>query len=351
MADLVSKSWFCIFNNPELHGYPGTPEEICNSLMQEWTLNEPKRSGYWAYCISAEGLKHVHMVLEDIKSMRWTAVKASYALGMHFVPTKGTKKEVLSYIRKEGKFEEKGEEVVYTCQFGDVVGHQGKSGVMLDAYDRMLEDNISFSSLLKENPLLYKDYNMYRQMECDIMAEKICEERKVEVVWHYGLAGSGKSYSVAFLQDVYRVTHYKRGLFDYYNYNDILVLDEFRGQIPYAELLSYLDIYKCQLPCRYANKFARWSQVHVVSVLSPKEVYDLYMLDESDSFEQLLRRITTVMYHYKDFDIYRAVIISKEDLKIPMKHNLDDLIKLAVKGGNYEGCHVRTEILGEDVNK
>jgi len=31
-----SKSWFCVFNNPEKHGYDGTPEEIVDKMIQAW---------------------------------------------------------------------------------------------------------------------------------------------------------------------------------------------------------------------------------------------------------------------------------------------------------------------------
>ena len=73
MNDSVSRSWFAVFNNPEEHGYTGTPEEICNRLRDEWIGESTTRSGAWVYCISAEGLKHIHMVLEDSKPIRFTA--------------------------------------------------------------------------------------------------------------------------------------------------------------------------------------------------------------------------------------------------------------------------------------
>ena len=63
--DVTVRSWFCVFNNPDKHGYEGTPQEVCEKLMGEWVGDSGTRSGAWAYCISAEGLHHLHMVLED----------------------------------------------------------------------------------------------------------------------------------------------------------------------------------------------------------------------------------------------------------------------------------------------
>lgn len=91
MKDTVTKSWFAVLNNPFEHGYEGTPEEVCYRLRDEWLAGGTERTGAWAFCVSADGLRHVHMVLEDVKAMRFSAVKMSYAAGTHFEATKGKK--------------------------------------------------------------------------------------------------------------------------------------------------------------------------------------------------------------------------------------------------------------------
>ena len=32
----VSKSWFCVFNNPEKYGYVGEPEKVVERVIEEW---------------------------------------------------------------------------------------------------------------------------------------------------------------------------------------------------------------------------------------------------------------------------------------------------------------------------
>ena len=91
MKDTVTRSWFAVLNNPAEHGYAGTPEEVCSRLRDEWLIGGTERTGAWAFCVSADGLPHVHMVLEDVKAMRFSAVKMSYAAGTHFEATKGNK--------------------------------------------------------------------------------------------------------------------------------------------------------------------------------------------------------------------------------------------------------------------
>ena len=71
----------------------------------------------------------------------------------------------------------------------------------------------------------------------------------------------GKSHSVVDLiekhgeENVYLLTDYEHG-FDRYNGERILFMDEFRGQMRYALLLSLLGEYKVQIPCRYSNALA-----------------------------------------------------------------------------------------------
>lgn len=80
----------CSFPNPEQHGYEGSPEDIIEKLKQEWIGSNPLRKGWWGYCISEKGLPHVHMVLEDTGSCRFTKVKR-HILQRIWSRQKGTK--------------------------------------------------------------------------------------------------------------------------------------------------------------------------------------------------------------------------------------------------------------------
>ena len=126
VKDTVSKSWFCVLNNPEknLPELDGkTPEQICQALSEMWCGDSETRSGAWLYCISADGLHHIHMVLEDTKAMRFSAVKKIYPTA-NIQGTKGNKKQVEDYIYKRGDFEEKGEKIVHTVCVGEIKGNQ-----------------------------------------------------------------------------------------------------------------------------------------------------------------------------------------------------------------------------------
>lgn len=121
----VTRSWFAVLNNPADHGYTGIPQEVCNQLRDEWIEGGEHRTGAWAYCVSAAGLHHVHMVLEDEKPMRFSLIKKVYAIGTHLEPAKGTKSQAEAYIAKEPPFDEKGEEVVCIVKAGEIRGNAG----------------------------------------------------------------------------------------------------------------------------------------------------------------------------------------------------------------------------------
>ena len=307
--DLISKSWFCVFNNPEEHGYSGSPQEIVDKLRDDWTNDSPSRTGAWIYCVSADGLKHVHMVLEDVKAMRFSVIKKSYAVGMHFEPTKGNKDQAEDYINKRGRFEEKGEEIIAIARHGEIKGCQGQRRD-LEVLEQLLssgqtpEQILSMSlSYRRHEDLIVSAYRKMKRKEVGFM-------RDVKVVWHVGESGSGKSYYAKALIEkmgsdaVYFMTDYSSGCFDDYMCQPILFMDEYRGQFPYSLLLTLLDVYVSGQHARYHNIDTLWNEVHITSVKAPEMIYwdNIRDVDERviDTFEQLKRRIDTIIYHWKD---------------------------------------------------
>ena len=306
--DVISKSWFCVFNNPEEHGYQGSPQDIVDRLCEEWTSEHPTRSGAWIYCISADGLKHVHMVLEDRKAMRFSVIKKSYAVGMHFEPTRGNKDQAEDYINKRGRFQEKGEQIVASTRCGEIKARQGQRAdldivrQLIEAGntpDEIFDTDISFRRF---DSMIIADFRSFRKKQVGI-------ERNVNVVWHVGKSGSGKSHTFIDLikekgrNSVYFMTDYENGGFDNYMCQPVLFMDEYRGQFPYSTLLSLLDCYVSEHHARYQNISTLWDEVHITSVYAPDEIFKRCVHDpETDSFDQLKRRINTIVYHWKSGD-------------------------------------------------
>lgn len=310
MNNDVSKSWFCVFANPQSHGYDGSPDKICTRLRDEWIEGHDKRTGAWAYCISADGLHHVHMVLEDNKAMRFSAIKKSYAIGAHFEATKGRKDQVEAYISKTPPYDEKDEQVIFIVRHGEIKGAQGERNDLKEI-GKMVDAGFTPDEILSTDFRLYRFEKMIRSACLDKRRKETPIYREVHVHYLIGSTGSGKTkvfsdLAQEFGEDyVYMISDYTSGGFDKYAGERVLILDEYRGQWPYHQLLSILDRYKVQVHARYSNVFALWNEVYITSPLAPDLVYERMVPEsqrETDSYQQLVRRIDDISYCFRDLD-------------------------------------------------
>ena len=304
--DVVSKSWFCVFNNPEEHGFDGEPQEICDNIVAAWVDNNPTRSCAVTYCVSADGLKHCHVVLEDTKAMRFSSVKKAFP-SMHIEPTKGNKEQAEDYINKRGKFEEKGEQVLASARYGEIKAAQGQRRDF-EVISELIEQGLTPQQIFEENFSFRRYDKMIKQAYFDRRMKSVPRIRDVAVSWHVGAPGTGKTYEYTKLcekygdDNVYMLNDYGKGGFDDYIGQKVLCMDEFRGYIRFSLLMNYLDGYRVQIPCRYSNGYALWDEVHIFTVMPPEKIYESMVQENRcyDSYEQLTRRIDTIVYHYKD---------------------------------------------------
>lgn len=312
MSDAVSKSWFCVWNNPHDMLELTEPTEIAEKVLEMFIGESPTRTGAVAYCISALGLHHLHMVFEDIKAMRFSAIKKAFPKA-HLEPTKGNKEQAQDYINKKGKFEEKGEQVIYIARHGEIKGCQGQRRD-IDAIEQFIREGKTPNEIFD----MYLGYRKYEKMIREAYYRKREKEtpfiRDINVYWHVGLSGSGKSFVANRIiekygeDSLYFVSDYENGGLDRYNGEKVLFLDEFRGQIRYSTLLAMLQGYKQQFHARYSNITGLWTEVHITSVLPPELCYSNMVQEHKDldTIQQLLRRITEVVYHWKEGEEYKV---------------------------------------------
>lgn len=122
------------------------------------------------------------------------------------------------------------------------------------------------------------------------------EQREVEVTYLWGPTGVGKTRSVREAvppEKLYAATLSTRDPFGKYSFEPVLLLDEFRGDFPLAELLQLLDRYPVQLDRRYENSWAAWTKVFICSNW-PLE--DLYRDCPAADRAALRRRITKIIH-------------------------------------------------------
>ena len=118
---VVAKSFMATLIRPEEHGYTGTPDAVCDKLCSEWTEGHASRSGLWAYCLTAEGVPHVHMVVQDMATMRLSKLVESYAIGSHFEVVKSGYMATEKYILQLEEQDKGAEKVLCVKKYGAIV--------------------------------------------------------------------------------------------------------------------------------------------------------------------------------------------------------------------------------------
>lgn len=304
------------------------PKKMCERVVSMWSDSKPGRTGACVYCISPNGLHHLHMVLECSSNdkFRYSAVQKIYGQKFHLEPTRGNKSEVYDYIHKLGKYEEKGELVVADYQHGEIVGKQGNRSD-LDSIGEMIEQGMTPRDILSQNFRFYRYENMIRKAFYDKREKDTEYFREVKVFWHYGCTGTGKSYWAKQYvdehgpNDIFKVSQYKNGFLDRYCGERLLYMEELRGdKIEYSELLQICDGYKDAIHCRFSDIIPLWREVHITSPFTPEEVYNSMVSSAEtrkiDTLEQLMRRIDVVIHHSKDELGYHTFEIESEKLML-----------------------------------
>lgn len=311
IKDFKSRVWFCVAHEKALAQIgiflpSENPAEMLEMLSSRWSNSGVERTFSGCYAVSAENLHHVHMVLSSKNANSLKAVQKVFP-GIHAEAMRGTKEQAAAYLRKEDKFEEKGEKVLAEFNIDGIQSNQGRRNDLTE-YGEMLEKGYTPKQIFIECGIESEKYRTMIENHFYLLKEKQTPvKRDVSVYWHTGLSGSGKSYTYVKLceehgeDNVYFISDYKNP-WDDYNGEPIVVMDDFKSNVPLTELLTWLDCYKTTLRARYANKKALYKEVHITSVYPPEAAFRKYIengTNRVETYEQLARRITLVKYHVK----------------------------------------------------
>ena len=340
------------------------PEYLAEYFIRLWEESGAKREAAIAVCVSSTGCYHCHIACYGNTT---TLKKVSKILfDSHIEPQLGGKQALTAYICKEGDYAEKGEQVLYTKGLEVIQDRQGLRSD-LEVIEELLEEGLTPEQIYAES-FRYRRYE--KMIKSHYLAKRIAEIPLIKTMWneyHFGRSGSGKTYSYFKLceifspEEVYLCNDYANsgssgGGFDFYANNPakIVLLDEFRGNIPYAQLLSMLDVYsRNQQHCRFQNTYNLWENVIICSIYPPEEVYR-FMVDDTkkniDSISQFFRRLNVIVYHYKNkegeyksfempaceyscaeemikkAELYEAGIICSEKLSIVHQKKVDEVV-------------------------
>lgn len=119
------------------------------------------------------------------------------------------------------------------------------------------------------------------------------EGRNIEITYIYGDAGVGKTswvYKQFGFENVFSVPYYGKFMFNGYNGEKVLLLDEFDGQVNIQWLNKILDVYPLKLEIKGGERFACYNKVFIVSNKSYLNFYK-NTNENNNLFETWYRRL------------------------------------------------------------
>lgn len=265
--------------------------------------------------IGAEGTPHTHIYVTFSSRVRFSTIKKHFPEA-HIEPAKGSVKSNIEYVKKSGKWKESDKadtRIEGTFEeWGTPPTQKGRNMDMQELYD-LINEGYSNADIIALNNDYILNIEKLDKVRTILLTEKYKGLRRLnlKVIYISGATGTGKTRGVLDTHgdaNVYRVSDYKHP-FDLYACQNVLVLDEYRSQLAISNLLQYCDIYPIELPARYANKYACYETVYIVSNWKLEDQYREVQQDNPESWQAFLRRIHEVRTYAEDgtITIYNSV--------------------------------------------
>ena len=299
-------------------------------------------------CVSAKGYKHIHAVIMYDRNVRFKTVQKHF--GKCWVqPVYGNKEQARAYMEKTGKYEEKGEKVLF--KGGDwsilesIQGHRTD----LEDFDRIaLEPGFNLDEYLinhisPENSRLMSSFVSRYEVLMRLKASKM-RRKHIKGIFIEGNGGSGKTWSINKRlsgetglfehEEIFRYNFDKKASFPFDGYRGerVLHLEELRpGMIPLDYLFILFDPIDFNINVKNGRMVAAWDTVVITSSMP---LDDWLEFDENTNKSerdveelevrkwQLVRRIDE-HYFCKNYKLYKDE--SFEEYKETI-HKLSDLI-------------------------
>lgn len=219
------------------------------------------------------GYLHWQVLIENPSPVRFLTLKTRLPAA-HIEPRQGTVAQAVAYVTKEDT--RVADEIPLAKGEIRTSDEKGRRSDVERVRAAILEEGRSVDEVLLTMPEAARmpRYVMELAAARDRQAAQE-SERDVAVTYLYGEPGVGKTRWVYdTYDDVCRVVGYKNP-FDGYHGQAALVLDEFTGEgIPVTLLNAVLDRYPLDLPARYYDRPAQYTEAVLVSNLAPWELYE-----------------------------------------------------------------------------
>lgn len=265
--------------------------------------------------IGANGTPHTHIYVIFSSRIRFSKIKKHFP-SAHIEVAHGSIQSNLDYIRKEGKWQGTSKEETKVEgtfeELGEIPKQRGKKQELEELYE-LVKAGYTNAEILALNNDYILQIDKLDKLRTILLIEEYKGKRRTDLrcIYIYGATGTYKTRGVLEKHSdttLFRVSDYKNP-FDNYSFQSVMVLDEFRSQISISDMLNYMDIYPIELSARYANKYACYNTLYIISNWSLEEQYTEVQKSNPETWKAFLRRIHEVRHHKEDgsIDIYNSV--------------------------------------------
>ena len=200
---------------------------------------------------------------------------------------------------------------------------QGERKDLKEVAQLILTGVLRVDSVVIDDPMLFHQYGRTLNKIEDLQMRRLFRKEMTTCTWYYGETGVGKSHKA--YENYSPDTHYNwkddNGWQDGYAQQETVIINEFRGQITYGNLLQLIDKWPYELKRRQREPMPFVSKnIIITSSVPPQEIYT--KLSENDSLEQLMRRITLIKLLKDNVEEVQYAICQKASLQTPSEEGI-----------------------------
>lgn len=205
---------------------------------------------------------------------------------------KGSLQDNINYCSKESEL----------TWLGKPPLNQGKRTDLIEIRNRILDEGVTVDELCVENPIIFHQYGRTLERLETLALRKVFRTEMTKGIWISGPTGTGKSHAA--MEGFTPETHYilpleDNGWWDGYKQQDTVIINEFRGQIEFATMLSLVD--KWPMYVKRRNKEPVPFTSKKIIVTSPLRIREVWETSNQDSIDQMCRRFEeirlSIFYH------------------------------------------------------
>ena len=247
--------------------------------------------------VGESGTPHIQGFIHLKNAMTMSAFKKMLGTNrVHIEPARGTDYEAWMYCVKDADKPDYFE----VNRWGDEPSIEGELSDWEKIAKMVTEGATNLEIISKYPSIAIRCQAALDRMRLEI-ERKNAEWRTLEVKFITGPTGCGKTRTVMEnygYANVYRIQNYNSSMFDEYMGEDVIVFEEFRGQVRIEQMLNFLDGYPVQLPARYANKMAKFTKVYMLTNVKFEELYPKIQDNHPTTWDAFNRRIHTKLDLY-----------------------------------------------------